>query len=192
MSNTAKKLITFEEYLNYQQDSDANYELIDGELAEIPLPTVRHILIAKMLEKTLDAEIQRQHLPWICLRELGVRTALYKSRIADLGIVTQAQAQELMEKSAVFQSLPVLIIEIVSPESVTRDYRYKRSEYASLGIPEYWIVDSLEEKVSVLRLEEGFYEMTAFSPHQAIHSIVFPELSLSVADILMTDTTRTL
>ncbi len=187
MLNVAKKLVTFEEYLNYQQDSEVSYELIDGELASMTPPTVRHILIAKLLEKILDAEIQRQQLPWVCLRELGVRTALYKSRIADLGIVTQAQAQELMEKSAVFQSLPILLIEIVSPESNTRDYRYKRSEYASLGIPEYWIVDAQETKVSVLRLEEGFYEMTTFNPSQQIISHIFPELRLTVSDILRVD-----
>ena len=185
MLNVAKKLMTFEEYLDYQSDNDVAYELIDGELAEMPPPTVQHILIAKMLEKVLDVEIQRQQLPWVCLRELGVRTALYKSRIADLGIVTQAQAQELMEKSAVFESFPILLVEIVSPESVTRDYRYKRSEYASLGISEYWIVDAPAAKVSILRLEEGFYEMTTFNPSQQIISHVFPELKLAVSDILM-------
>ena len=39
---------------------------------------------------------------------------------------------------------PLLAIEIVSPDSIQRDYRYKRSEYAAVGIAEYWIVDALE------------------------------------------------
>lgn len=185
MLNTAKKLTTFEEYLQYQQASETTFELIDGELAEMPPPTVKQMLIAKFLEKVFDTEIQRQQLSWICLRELGIRTALYKSRIADLGIVTQAQAHELMDKSAIFESLPQLVVEIVNPESVTRDYRYKRSEYASLGIPEYWIVDAAEEKISVLRLEDGFYEITVFNKSQQVISNIFPQLNLSVSDILM-------
>ncbi|QZZ23493.1 Uma2 family endonuclease [Leptothermofonsia sichuanensis E412] len=28
-----------------------------------------------------------------------------------------------------------------------RDYRYKRSEYAALEVPEYWIVDPLDAKI---------------------------------------------
>lgn len=57
-------------------------------------------------------------------------------------------------------------VEVVSPDSVKRDYRYKRSEYVALEIPEYWIVDPLETKISVLLLEEGLYEETVFTSNQ--------------------------
>ncbi|WP_367889252.1 Uma2 family endonuclease [Leptolyngbya iicbica] len=38
---------------------------------------------------------------------------------------------------------PLLVVEVVSPGKVNedRDYRYKRSEYATRGIGEYWIID---------------------------------------------------
>ena len=73
---------------------------------------------------------------------------------------------------------------MVSPESVNRDYRYKRSEYAAVGIPEYWIIDPILNKVSVLRLDEGFYEEEVFTENQSIVSQTFPELNLTVARIL--------
>lgn len=56
------------------------------------------------------------------------------------------------------QTSPLLVVEVVSPDSVKRDYRHKRSEYAALEIPEYWIVDPLESKVSVLLWNDGLYE----------------------------------
>lgn len=48
---------------------------------------------------------------------------------------------------------PDLAIEIVSPESVERDYDKKRRQYQRFKIPEYWIIDEHERKVLVLRLD---------------------------------------
>lgn len=48
---------------------------------------------------------------------------------------------------------PDLAIEIVSPESVERDYEKKRRQYQDAKVPEYWIVDEVEEKVLLLRLD---------------------------------------
>ena len=47
---------------------------------------------------------------------------------------------------------------MVSPESTKRDYRYKRSKYAALGINEYWIVNPIEQQLTILVLNEGLYK----------------------------------
>jgi Uma2 family endonuclease len=69
---------------------------------------------------------------------------------------------------------------------VKRDYRYKRSEYAALEIPEYWIVDPKENKITVLLLNEGLYEETQYIGSQAIVSQTFPKLVLVVERVLAT------
>ena len=51
-----------------------------------------------------------------------------------------------------------LAMEIVSPESVERDYGLKRQQYEQAGVKEYWIVDEAIEKVTLLRLgSDGKY-----------------------------------
>lgn len=53
---------------------------------------------------------------------------------------------------------PDLAMEIVSPESVDRDYVKKRAQYQAAGVPEYWILDELKQKVILLRLtSKGTY-----------------------------------
>nr|WP_204137515.1 Uma2 family endonuclease [Halomicronema sp. CCY15110] len=188
MVNTATQPFTFQDYLAYDDGTDNRYELVDGQLVLMNPPRTEHLLIAKFLEKQLDTEIQRLGLPWLTFREAGVRTGFNKSRLADLCVVTREQAQELLGQSAVFQTPPQLIIEVVSPESITRDYRYKRSEYAAIEVPEYWIVDPLTAKVTVLRWEEGLYEETVFAGEQAIASPTLSELTLTVAQILAAGT----
>jgi len=175
--------MTFEEYLFYDDGSDNGYELIDGEIIPMPLPTFLHVLIADFINDTFKAEIERQNLPYISLREIGVRTGIRRSRITDVCVASKQQITEMLKESAVFDNPPLLAVEVVSPESVKRDYRYKRSEYTVLGIPEYWIVDPYEAKITILLLEEGFYEETVFTAQQHIKSPTFPEISVTVEQV---------
>lgn len=184
MTLITERLYSFEEYLAYEDGTDNRYELVEGKLELINPPTFRHILIAKFLEQILDAEINRLSLPWLCIKEAGIRTGWRKSRLCDVYIVKAEQVMELVDQSAVCQTSPLLVVEVVSPESIKRDYRYNLAEYAALEIPEYWIVDPIESKVTVLLWEEGLYEQTEFLGNQQLLSSTFPELCITVEQIL--------
>lgn len=162
MVTTRDRLLTFEDYLNHQADdsaSDVRYELVDGELIPMNPPRIEHFLIAQFLSDYLRQVIGQNNLPWMVFAEIGVRTGFRRSRVVDLCVVQREQVQELAGRSAVFETPPLLAVEIVSLDSIGRDYRYKRSEYAAAGIPEYWIVDPLENRLTILQLQEGFYEV---------------------------------
>ena len=183
-AQTAEDLLSFEEYLNYDDGKDNRYELVVGKLEIMNPPTVRHFLIAKFLEQVFEVEIKKKIFNWLCFREAGIRTGWQKSRLPDLFIIDRESAMELLDHPAIFQATPFLIVEIVSPESVTRDYRYKRSEYAALEVPEYWIIDPQENKITILVLNEGLYEETVFSEEEKIVSPTFTELELTVKEVL--------
>jgi Uma2 family endonuclease len=182
-TTTINNKISFEEYLRYDDETNNRYEFVDGELILMTLPTGLHALIIFFIQNALLAEIERLKLPWIILQTVGVRTSINRSRIPDLCIVTREQIERYRNVSAVLETPVLLAVEIVSPESVTRDYRYKRSEYAAIGIAEYWIVDPDEEKVTVLQLVEGFYEEKEYKGSDRIISPTFPELILTSEQI---------
>lgn len=189
MVEAALNQLTFEDYLTYDDGTDRRYELVDGALILMNPPRLEHFLIVKYLEQSFDAAIQRSQSPWMTFREAGVRTGSRKSRLTDLCIVTKEQAQELLGQAAVFQTPPLLIVEVVSPDSIKRDYRYKRTEYGALEVPEYWIVDPLTEQVTLLLWEEGLYEEQIFQGDQTLISLVFPDLPLTVKQIFAAGTT---
>ncbi|MBD2562884.1 MULTISPECIES: Uma2 family endonuclease [Nostoc] len=181
---TTERLYSFEEYLTYDDGTDSRYELVDGKL-ELRNPSpFRHLLISKFIELAFEAEIKGLSLPWLCFREAGVRMGWRKSRFPDVYVVTAEQVMEFLDESAVCQSAPMLVVEVVSPDSVKRDYRYKRCEYAALEIPEYWIVDPIESKITVLLLSEGLYEEKEFNGSQQIVSATFPKIVLTVEQVL--------
>ena len=179
------KTYSFEEYLVYDDGTDNKYELVNGELKLMPTASGFHALILHFLFTILEQEINKLKQQWkVIPGTVGVRTAKRKSRIPDLIILSEEQCQEIRKMStAVLENPPLLAIEIVSPNNSDDDYRYKRSEYAVREIPEYWIIDPEIEKISVLLLVSGFYEVTEFTGEQEIKSLLFPELTLTAKQI---------
>jgi Uma2 family endonuclease len=116
----------------------------------------------------------------------------------DLIVLGEELAASLMAsgRSTITEDMPapLLAIEVVFPGEKNedspkatfheRDYRFKRSEYAARGIQEYWIVDSTRAKVGVLTLVDGLYEAVDFTGSEAIRSFLFPQLNLTVEQIL--------
>lgn len=64
------------------------------------------------------------------------------------------------------------------------DYRAKRLEYNVLSIPEYWVVDPLTSRVTIFNLVEELYEGAEFAGAERIVSGTFPELTLTVEQII--------
>ena len=180
-----KTKYSFEEYLKYRDHTDNKYELINGELLTMPPASGIHALITMFLLKIFLQEIAKTNPEWqVFPGNIGIRTAENKSRIPDLVILTAEQSQEIRSMtSAVLNYPPLLVVEIVSPGNPEDDYRYKRSEYAVREIPEYWIVDPQELKVSVLLLVDGFYEVTEFTRQQTIISQNLPQLQLTADQV---------
>lgn len=183
-SPLATTKLTFEDYLAYDDGTDNHYELEDGELILMNPPIGLHALIIRFLSNSLETEIKRLALSWATLQLVGVRTASRRSRLPDLCVVPLEQMQPYLNVSAVLESGVVLAVELVSPDSIKRDYRFKRAEYAAVGIPEYWIVDPAEQKITVLLLVDGLYEETVYEGDEALRSQVFPELALTVNQVL--------
>lgn len=191
MSTTAQRL-TFAEYLTYFDDTDTRYELVNGELIPMSLGTGQHGEIADFLNSRFRAEIQRLGQPWVSKQMVvGVRSPRSgrwdTSRIPDVIVIPLEQWRNLQTREAVIEMgepAPLLVVEIVSESTKTTDYRAKRAEYNVLNIPEYWIVDPLEAKVSVLTLIEGWYEVAEFREGDYLQSPTFPELTLTAAQVL--------
>jgi Uma2 family endonuclease len=186
MMQTTLKHFTFEEYLTYDDGTDNKYELVDGELVLMPPAVFGHAAIVNFLYIAFYLEIQRLGSDWLVSPgTVGVRTTFNKSRIPDISVIKGEEwRQNPPDVPAVLETAPLLVVEIVSEGSINTDYRRKRTEYANREIPEYWIVDPINAKVSILLLDEGFYDVVEFIDNQKIVSKTFPELDLTVQQIL--------
>jgi Uma2 family endonuclease len=187
-TTTATRKLTLEEYLVYDDGTDIKYELIDGELVEMPPESDRNNLISLYL---LVEFFKFVPIKLICHKDTEIVVTGNRTRVRfpDLIILTEELFAAIDGKRAtITQDMPppALVVEVVSPGKVNedRDYRYKRSEYAARGIPEYWIVDPSQAKVTVLTLIDGLYEEAVFQGSNSIASTTFPDLKLTAAQVL--------
>ena len=188
VSAPSRDRLSLAEYLAYSDGSDTRYELVAGELVPMALPTGRHVQIQKFLSQVFEAEIARQQLPWTTIQGgLGIQSPRGNRwdsvRIPDGVVLPLEQWQEMGSREALIRPEdppPLLVVEVVSEASRAADYRAKRAEYCVLGIGEYWVVDPLEEKVSLLLLHEGWYDVLELKGSDPVSSKVFPKLELQI------------
>ena len=187
MTTTTTALLTLEEYLLYDDDTENRYELVDGKLVVMPPESDRNNLIALFLLseflKLIPIRLIRHKDTEIVVT--GNRTRV---RMPDLLILTEDLLTAIGGRRATITSdmpSPVLAVEVVSPGKVNRDrdYRYKRSEYAARGILEYWIVDPEFERVTVLSLVDGLYEEAVFENDKVISSMILEQFLLTPKQI---------
>ncbi len=193
MVAVAQKTKTLAEYLESQPDDGAVYELENGEWLEMPPECDLNRRIASFLYIYL-AQIG---IPYYLLSqktEVAVASAKVSLRVPDLMVLSEeaALALENTKRSTITQDMPPpdLVIEVVSPgqTNINRDYRYKRAQYQAQGIPEYWIVDPISGKVTILVMNEGLYDESVFEGSDVISSPLlqrYPsDQKLTVAQIL--------
>jgi Uma2 family endonuclease len=185
---TTTRRFTLAEYLAHDDFIEQRYELVNGELVEMPAESDLNNAIAIFLLLTFG-----QSIPARLLRrgtEVVVSGFRATSRVPDLMVLTEELATALAgsKRSIVMMDMPPpsLVVEVVSPgrENEDRDYRYKRSEYAARGIAEYWIVDPTRAHVAVLTLVDGLYEEIIYQGDQRLLSQMFPKLELTVKQVL--------
>jgi Uma2 family endonuclease len=188
----ATKRLTFEEYLKYNDETDTRYELVDGELIEVSLGTGKHGAIIRFIDRQFEVAIEQEKQPLISVSALvGVRSPRggrwNTCRIPDVTVLPIEQWEAMSEREAVIdlnEPPPLLVVEVVSDSTKSADYRSKYTEYSVLEIPEYWIVDPVEGKVTICQLNDGRYDEIVLTGDMAIASSIFPNLKLTAAQML--------
>jgi len=139
-------------------DEDDPRELLDGQLLEIEVPTWTHERIVAVLIALLGS--------WAWPRKAGqVLGSGYKLRIDDRrGTMPDVQFYRagnspMGQEAGLEQGCPDLVIEVISPSSRSKDSVRKLHDYATLGVPEYWLVDPEASTLERLVLREGTYSI---------------------------------
>jgi Uma2 family endonuclease len=186
--------LTLSDYLAIEAIYEGQQEFVDGEIIKMPPESNLNALISVFLLVSLS-----RFVPMTWLRHKDVEIVIAgRVRMPDLMILGEDLAAVLLAsgRSTITEDMtaPLLAVEVVSPGKANedRDYRFKRTEYAARGIPEYWIVDPARAMVTVLMLVDGLYEVVEYSRGDSLQddkgdrivSALFPQLNLTVEQVL--------
>lgn len=200
MSIAQRELLTFEEFLQFQPgEADWHeYELIDGVITPMEEPSGSHENIRSNLSFELQFHIRQHGLNYVVHPKPLVKLTRREGRRPDLIVINSDRWNAATQIEAALFEPPDIVVEVVS-SNWQEDYQRKPLWYAALGVPEYWIVDSLDvtrryptrrnpeievPTISILTLKDGEYSTRRFTNGDRIVSQVLPELELIVNKIL--------
>jgi Uma2 family endonuclease len=148
------------DYLALSRGTNRLVEYADGRIEVLEMPTKTHQLIVLYLYNLLAGFVRPGRLAQVLVAPYPVRLWEEKYREPDIVLMLAENAGRLGEE---FAEGADLVVEVLS-ENRSRDLEVKRGEYARAGIPEYWVVDPAERRVTVLQLDR--LEYAVFSEAQ--------------------------
>ena len=147
--------LTEEEFFAWCRGFDKiRAEWVDGETITMSPVNWPHSQLSAFLTTILQLFVEHHDLGEVGA-EYGCRLLARGRRMLrapDLVFIAGANLDRAGQTA--LNGAPDLAIEIVSPDSVSRDYREKFLDYQSAGVREYWIIDPISQKIEMSSLDE--------------------------------------
>lgn len=166
-------------------DDGVRRELYDGEIFEMPSPTLIHqniILNLAFLFK-LWAQIHGGRA-FLSPFDLFVSPSRYY--IPDLCFFTaqNLEGNRVLDDPRGIRVAPDVLVEVLSDSTARNDRVGKTGAYAAFGVPNYWIVDPAARTLEAFALRDGFYFLVAaLDETQTFSPADFPELLIPLAQV---------
>ncbi len=167
-----------EEFLAWA-NPEVRAEWVDGEVIPMSPASFRHVEINYWLARFMGVYVEHRNLGKVLGQEFAVRlqSGRISRRVPDILFISQARLAQITTNH--LEGPPDLAVEIVSPESASRDWRVKFHEYEAAGVGEYWIVDPLNHVFEAsVRNAEGKFELIPITEDGILRSTVVPGLWL--------------
>lgn len=177
---------TFEDFLELVPDG-MKADLLDGVIYMASPDNTEASDLLTWLAFVIVGFVTERDLGRIYLLRVAYRITSKRGPEPDLGFVPKRL--EATRRRGYIDGPPAFAIEIVSPDSVARDYIEKRTTYEQAGVQEYWILDPDDQRVTFLRLHGGrYHEVKPVA--NIIESEAIPGLALDVRWLLSDDRPR--
>jgi Uma2 family endonuclease len=145
-----ERLLTVEEYLEFEKNSESRHEFYFGKLIDMPGESKNANRIAKKIEKAFDKIIDDKIFETF---RGEVRLTINKSDIYLYPDVMIALISDDEDNYAVTQ--PIVIVEVLSDSTAKIDTGKKLREYTSLGSLQYYLVVSQDEVLVQINQRKG-------------------------------------
>lgn len=160
-------------------DDGKRYEVIDGDLVAMGSPNVSHQRIARnLLVRLADFLDGKSCEPLIA--PLDVK--LSEANVFQPDLMVVCDPDKIRDTH--IEGAPDVVVEILSPSSISIDRLKKLHLYAKFGVKEYWIVTPEPPLVEVFVLDgDGYRVHDVFDQTGNLSSPTHEKLSLPLAGV---------
>ncbi len=132
--------LSVEEYLNTTYRPDVDY--VDGHIEERNLGEFDH----GILQAVLMEYFRKHRKDWKIRAALDTRTQVgpTRFRVPDVCITDATRPKE-----QIIRAVPILCIEVLSPEDRLRKMRARAEDYFNMGVPVVWILNPRLRNITI-------------------------------------------
>ena len=174
--------MTLTEYRDTAEMEGGVCELINGEFCQMPPATVEHQLIIDYLVGMINAFVRSlQPMPGLAFTTIGLALSERYAPTPDI-VYLRTKNLHLIRRGMV-EGPPDLVVETLSSDR-NRDLVMKRAIYAEAGIPEYWLVDPVNDTITILELSGAEYaERAVLSRGDTLTTATIPGFEIELDQI---------
>jgi Uma2 family endonuclease len=189
MAEVARKVITWEDYLQGEPKDLECYEIEDGEVIVVGAPSGEHQWVIKVLLRVLDDFVTSRQSGVVIQApfDVVVQRDPVRTRQPDLLFLRKERGgtPEQIRQLKRLEISPDIAIEVVSAsEEETERLERKLRDYHRIGVPEVWLVYPEERAVEVLVwAEDGWRWHGLFFSKDKIRSTILGETDFAVGRI---------
>ena len=148
-------------------------ELVWGIVREPPAPNYGHQSIITRAVVLLDQHVREHASGRVCVSPVDVVLDAAKALVVQPDIVFVSNGRLEIVRDQIWGA-PDLVVEVLSSATRRRDRTLKSRWYRRYGVREYWLIDPVEQSVSVV----------VFEPHRPARRRVFRDNSAVKSTVL--------
>jgi Uma2 family endonuclease len=147
---TTEKLLTAEEFERLPDDGKL-YELIDGQLHEIPQLTMWQGEVEANLAMRVHTHAQGRTLGCVSIGKVVfiLRRNPDRVRAADIAFIRQERVPPLEARQHIMEVIPDLVVEILSKSDTIVEISDKIDDWLNADVQMLWVVDPFRRTVTI-------------------------------------------
>jgi Uma2 family endonuclease len=166
------------EFNSWARMTGERAEWVDGKVIVMAPASRKHVQLTGWIQSLLLIIAQQQKLGEVLGPEFTIRLRKGERsrRVPDVLFVVADRLSLI--KPTCLDGAPGLAVEVVSPDSVARDWRDKYLAYEASGVREYWIIDPLSKTMEAHTLKRKKFQQIVPAKDGRITSLLIPRFQL--------------
>ncbi len=141
---------SYEEFLELTKNSEERYEYIDGEIHLLASPKTAHqIVLTELFVIFYHWFAGKKCRPLVAPYDITLRRNPEYINVVQPDLMVICDLEEKLDANDYYQGTPTLLVEIISEHTQRKDLITKLDLYLSCGVEEYWIVNPLNQEITV-------------------------------------------
>ena len=148
--------------MEFDDNDDNWYELINGELVRKQSPTYNHQMISGEIEFSLMTYAKKTQVGCVLHAPLDVVLDDNNVYHPDVFFVKKERYFIFNKKEKVVIGAPDLVVEILSKSTAQYDRGDKRDTYEQFGVREYWLVDPAKKSIELYSFVNERFKLVSY------------------------------